>query len=569
MQWRSNKLTQNGGFTLLEVLISMFILSIVVTSASVAFVYSTKQSNNNELRMNALNIANETVEYIRALPFSEVGTKYVRPDGVVISGDPPGEILQEETKQLNGVDYLVKVSINWEEEADWDLSGTAEWDYKSVYVSVTPQGSSDYHNLEQTIETYFTRDFSQPALPGSNIRIRSVKGWKLPGDSTQVIQGVNVLLASGPSAVRFVNTSSKGIASFINLVPGNYTVEIDPTSAGFMIHPNKTNTLNINLSGLTTESIEIEMEKPCAIKIKLKDLSGNPILSSHFASEADGKITLTVPYPAGNLLEALFSSSDILSDGGLPENLITNLWPVGSGYAGAYTLSNVSLDKLQFLGGYTNNGATEVVWDGKFSNPNTVKELILYFNRAPVTPAGIVSDWIENTNTLKVGSFSAVDDENDPLEAGVVGSAVLTDTLLLEEGKTTDFNGVKIFIENVGSATTPSLYLMKDSILKLHGREIVFRGKVKSQGAAHPNADGKIYLTTLWEDGRETAINGSSIDDDSAEDYMVYGKLYLTEPLFLNDSLVVEAGGYYFPNGTILPDDTSKLIPFTKENYVE
>ena len=101
--------------------------------------FSTKTTLDNEIRMNTINIANETIEKIRALPFSEVGTKFLREDGTYIDGDPAGDILQEEIRQINGIDYLVKVNINWEEQADWDLAGNAQWDYKSVRVSATPR----------------------------------------------------------------------------------------------------------------------------------------------------------------------------------------------------------------------------------------------------------------------------------------------------------------------------------------------------------------------------------------------------------------------------------------------
>ncbi|MDI9489334.1 MAG: prepilin-type N-terminal cleavage/methylation domain-containing protein, partial [Bacillota bacterium] len=140
MKLVKENLRKNEGFSLVEIIIAIFILSIIVASTVGAFLFSTKTTLDNEIRMNTINIANETIEKIRALPFSEVGTKFLREDGTYIDGDPAGDILQEEIRQINGIDYLVKVNINWEEQADWDLAGNAQWDYKSVRVSVTPQG---------------------------------------------------------------------------------------------------------------------------------------------------------------------------------------------------------------------------------------------------------------------------------------------------------------------------------------------------------------------------------------------------------------------------------------------
>lgn len=563
-----SSVNKNGGFSLVEVLIALFLLSIIVASASAAFVFSTKTTLDNEIRMNALNIANETIEKIRALPFSEVGTKFRTVHGTYISGDPPGDILQEEIIQLNGVNYLVKVSINWEEEADWDLSGNAEWDYKSVRVSVTPQGYSSYHKLEQTIETYVTRDSSQPALSGSNIRIRCIRGWILPDENIKVVPGINALLLSGPSAVRFVQTSSKGIASFINLIPGNYTVQIDTTSQGYMIHPNKSSTVNINIEELATESFEVEIEKPCSLSFLLKDLGGNPILTDHLNPGSVGKISLIVPYPSGNLLEVLFISDDI-DDSGMMPNLISNLWPVGDGYAGAYSLANVTLDNLQFFGGYTDNGTDEVLWNGKFNYPGETKEITLYFNVAPITPVGITTDWVDEPATIRIGLFVAEDEDGNPLE-GVLSSNDLASTLIMPENNFSDFNALKIFVENKGTSSTPGLLIKKNSIIKLNGREIIFRGRIDVETASHPGHDGRLQLSTTWENGRETSdIYGRDIGDESTEPDRSYGKLYLEQPVYLGSNKIIDAGGYYFPSGIVLPDQSNRLIPFTKENYIE
>ena len=563
------ELKREEGFSLVEVLVSIFIISIVVASASAAFIFSTKSSNENELRMHALNIANETIESIRSLNFADVGTKMRHPSGVIVYGDPPGEILQEETVSRGGLNYLVKVNINWEEEAEWDLSGNAQWDYKSVRVSVTPLGDSSYHNLEQTIETYVTRDSSQPALSGSNIRVRCIRGWNTGGD-IQVVQGVNAELKRGSSLLRFVSTSSKGIASFLGLNPGEYTVVVNPGARGYMLHPSESENIDFDLENGKTKSVELTLELPCSLRFILKDINSNPITSSRLPSGSKGRISILHPYPAGTTVHTDFDRVDINGEGRL-STVVNNLWPVGDGYAGRYLISDVAIENYQFLSAYINNRGSEVLWDGGFDNPGTEKVIILYFNTIPQTPAGISTSWVSGTQ-IESGTHRAEVSTNGhmrPLEAGVLKSSNSQDTLVLRENRTSEFYGKKIFIENKGRNSNYALVLKRRSELKLHGRDIVFRGSVNIESAATPNSNAEIslYVDTIWD--TDSAIYGSGINDDNAEDSVLYGKLYLTKPLYLDDNILVDAGGYYFPHGTVLPRDINKLIPFTKENYVD
>ena len=66
MKLVKENLRKNEGFSLVEIIIAIFILSIIVASTAGAFLFSTKTTLDNEIRMNTINIANETIEKIRA-----------------------------------------------------------------------------------------------------------------------------------------------------------------------------------------------------------------------------------------------------------------------------------------------------------------------------------------------------------------------------------------------------------------------------------------------------------------------------------------------------------------------
>ena len=47
-----------------------------------------------------------------------------------------------------------------------------------------------------------------------------------------------------------------------------------------------------------TVPFDLEVEEPCSLRIFLKDLAGNPIVSDRLRPDAEGKIILKVPYPS-------------------------------------------------------------------------------------------------------------------------------------------------------------------------------------------------------------------------------------------------------------------------------
>lgn len=567
----NDKYKKDGGYSFIEVLISVVILSMIVLASSTAFIYATKKTRNNQIKLTAMNLANKSIEYIRSLTFTDIGTKFKTPSGAYVYGDPPGEILQEDIVEVNGVEYKIETVINWMEESEWDLNGSAEWDYKEVIVTVVPIGFEESDDLKQRIETFVTRDVSQPALKGYNIRIRCIRGWSLPGEGKTPVRDIDVLLETGPSAVRFVRTSSKGVASLIDLASGEYKVVISPESKGYMLHPkySKEQFFDLTDDDKKTQSKEFEIELPCNLQFYLKRLDGTPILSSSLEAGATGSIKITVPYPAGEVKEANFTASDIDGAGKLPLDLMGNFWPVGDGFPGAYSITNVAIDDLQFMGCYSVAGGLETLWNGKFSAPGTVQDLILYFNLAPTTPAGIHTTWVNGDHTILTGSHRAVDEEDIPTAGGVFTSSDPTRTLIFPQDGIAHFNATNIYFENEGDGTNPGLFLHKKSSLYLHAGIIVFRGAVEFDSVADSDDMAKIVLSTVWEDGYEAnSVNGSIIDDTNAEDGVKYGKVYFVEPVKVGETIIIDEGGYYFPEGIILPNQSNRLIKLTKENYI-
>lgn len=556
------KLNNNSGFTLVEVLLSMLILSIIVTSATVAFVYATKTSRDNKLEMTAMSLANDSVEYIRSLEFADIGTKTIV-GGTEVFGDPKGDILQSTTKVVDGVEYTIKTSINWETRGSWDL-GDIDWDYKSIRITVYPTSRVGDTILTKVIETYITRDSSQPALTGANISVRLIRGWNYSAGTKSPVSNVRVLLSSGPSAPRQVQTSSGGVSSFLDLLPGGYTVTVDPSNLGMMLQPNLAADWTSTISDGITQRKEFQVEYPCSLKITLKDLAGSPI---GLTGGESGSIKISVPY--GTEINKTFTSADMDAQGKLPDNYITGLWPVGSGYSGAYTVQDITIPECQFMGAYELSGPGETMWTGTFDGPGTVKNITCYIGTIPETPSGITTNWINGSGSILTtsGSYTAWDEEEENILNGKFYTSDPEDTIYMPYGKTVHYNANSVYFENTGTVTEPGLYINKKSNLILHSGKVVFRGSIAMQEAGNPGDKGKITLSTYYEDSTQIAscVDGSLI---GATDGIYYGRIYFTKPFEIDDHTTIEPGGYYFYNGLELPNNSADLIKITKENYI-
>lgn len=574
MEKIKESLRKEEGLSLVEIIVSIFILSLLVTSVSAAFIFSIGNAGNNEIRMHALNIANEEMEKIRSLNFAEIGTKKLTDDGSYIYGDPGGEILEERILNHNGMDYKVNIRVNWEEEADWDLGSSADWDYKSVSITATPVGRPDLEEHKQTFETYVTRDHSQPALTGANIRLRTIRGWKKVDDDTKVASNINIVLASGPSAPKSILTSSNGVASFLNLSRGRYAVEIRPESAGYMLHPTTSSTYQYNLSDLETVSEEIEVEKPCKLNFTFKRPDGSPITSSDFPAATRGYVNLITPHGVytDNEMSVEFSTNNLDANGRLSTDS-GDLWPVGEGYVGSYSIPSVNIGSYMSIATYVNNGGVEEEWDGSFDGPGSKKDIIVYMIPVAETPTvGTLGDgWLRNDNRFVFQGSPPYNFPATPAD-GINKVAVVRPnpgtgrtTTRLQNNQPAYIYASKLFFETANNHINYEglcLVVERNTNIYLNSSEIVMRGGVLIE--FHNNNPGKIHLKTGI-----NSIPGSSINDSRVDSNKSYGQIFLEGPVYYGTDKICEAGVYYFEDGTVLPDSGSLLIPITKENYFE
>lgn len=164
-----------SAFSLVEVLIVMFIAGVAFTSFYYVSAVGTRYIIESKNRLAATALANEKMEIVRNLEYDNVGTQG--------SIDIPGNIPQEEDIVANGRSYHVSTSVRYEDDPmDGTITSspvdTIPNDYKIVTVTISWK---DIQGVQQGISS--TSRFVPPGLEtsvgGSPLSINVIDGGTL------------------------------------------------------------------------------------------------------------------------------------------------------------------------------------------------------------------------------------------------------------------------------------------------------------------------------------------------------------------------------------------------------
>jgi hypothetical protein len=131
---KKRKMTR--GFALIEALTVLFIFSLITITFYQVFSLGARYIIESKNRLGAISLANERMEMVRNLNYSNIGTK---------GGEVGGNILQEQDVSENGRTYKVKTRVAYIQDS---LDGiypadTAFEDYKKVTINVSWGSDSD------------------------------------------------------------------------------------------------------------------------------------------------------------------------------------------------------------------------------------------------------------------------------------------------------------------------------------------------------------------------------------------------------------------------------------------
>lgn len=126
------QIKSKSGFSLIEVIVVIAVVTIVFGGLFVAFEHSVKLISHSKAKMTALSLMTDRMESIRALPYDQVGT---------VAGIPSGAVPQNRIVNLNGLDFSERVLIEFvDDPADGvggaDSNGVLS-DYKKIKIEYT------------------------------------------------------------------------------------------------------------------------------------------------------------------------------------------------------------------------------------------------------------------------------------------------------------------------------------------------------------------------------------------------------------------------------------------------
>ncbi len=150
------------GFTLIEALLVLFIMSLITLTFYETWRLGTWQIANAKYRLGASALANQHMEIIRGLTFDDIGTT---------TGIPNGVLAQDETVSANTTTYTVHTVVQFvDDPTDGTLlAGTdiAPNDYKKATLTVSWGGETA--SEEVTLSSLFSLDGVESVAAGTGI----------------------------------------------------------------------------------------------------------------------------------------------------------------------------------------------------------------------------------------------------------------------------------------------------------------------------------------------------------------------------------------------------------------
>ena len=203
-----NYLNKKGqGFSLVEVLIIMFIVAIAFVGFYSTFMVGSRFIVDSKNRLGAIALANEKMEIVRNLAYDDVGLQ----GGVA----PIGNILQDEDVTANGRSFHVYTQIEYDDDPFDGLvannSDSIPTDYKVVRIVVSWQDGN-----------------------GQTQEVVSVSRFVPPGLETNV--------GGAPLAINVANSGGTGVSqASVHIVNNSVSPVINTTiqtdSAGHIMFP--------------------------------------------------------------------------------------------------------------------------------------------------------------------------------------------------------------------------------------------------------------------------------------------------------------------------------------------
>lgn len=310
--------THIKGMTLVELLVAIGVLMLVFGGLMGSIQFVMALIGSSKAQAGGIALANEKIEYIRSLPYDDVGT---------VGGIPNGLIPQNSSTTLNGIEYSERVLIGYVDAPEDGTDASDENGIVSDYKLVKVEYSWDYKGNAKTISLL------------SNIVPRGIETTAGGGTLTVNVFDADVLPVSG-AAVRVYNdngtttidttryTNTNGVAMFSG-APALAGYEITVTKAGFS----------------TDQTYEATLANPNPVTLPVAVLEAEVSTMNFQIDELSDLTVETIGEPTLDEFEDLFADSSLVyasSDTSVAGGEATLAGTPGT-YSANGTLSSVSV----------------------------------------------------------------------------------------------------------------------------------------------------------------------------------------------------------------------------------
>ena len=217
---------KQNGFTLIEALITILVMSILFLGVYELIIFSIKITGDNKHRMAATVIANQKIERIRNLPYSDIGT---------ISGMVHGVIQDNEIVQQGGDVFNVNTFVKYEDDAFDSVSvadggtDTIPTDYKSVRIRVGWTGGFQEKNV--IVYTIIAPRGLETSTGGGTLAILVYDANGLPVDLADVLIENNLV----DPVINLNEQTDQGKLIFYGAATSTEGYQITVSKAGYSV----------------------------------------------------------------------------------------------------------------------------------------------------------------------------------------------------------------------------------------------------------------------------------------------------------------------------------------------
>lgn len=355
---RPRRPASQAGFSLVEVLTSIFVLAIVAGGLAAGLTQTSAMLGRSKADSIADKLAASEIEQVRRLDYDDVGT---------VGGNPPGVLVADRTETRDNASFRVQNRVVYVNSPAPGASRT-RIDFKSVQVVVTPLAAGG----EAITQTTLVAPPTYAAIAGrAAITISATD--KITGAP---IDGASVSVTGGPSAAVTDVTDSSGNAVVAGLLPNSsgsqvYTVAI--SKPGYVV-TNAAADLQQNLTAGETFPVNALLVKPVRLEVSL--LQGTTTVPIAEAA------TVTITSPAG-VVSSLTGTGVFGFDDQVPNPSTDYSLSVATTCAGAYS-GTVRLSPT----GYPTTTTQSRTVNG-FTHGDIVVTVLRSFDNAPIPNATV------------------------------------------------------------------------------------------------------------------------------------------------------------------------------------